>query len=188
MKTIVFFGDSLTAGYGLKDPLVESLPARIEQILESKGLDFLVINAGLSGDTSVSGLNRLRGILDMDIDIFVLELGANDVLRGHPATLMNNNLQKIISQVKEKYPLADILILGVKLPFWIPDNQATGYRHIYEDLADRNDCELVPYLLDGIDGKKHLNMLDGVHPLAEGYKIMADNIWPKLNAIIGKRK
>ncbi|RZK15197.1 MAG: hypothetical protein EOO86_17170 [Pedobacter sp.] len=102
MKTIVFFGDSLTAGYGLKDPLTESLPARIKQILKREGFDHLVINAGMSGDTSTSGLNRLPDILEMDTDIFVLELGANDFLRGHPATLVNNNLQKIISQVKEK--------------------------------------------------------------------------------------
>lgn len=188
MKTIVFFGDSLIAGYGLKDPLTESLPARIKQILKREGFDNLVINAGMSGDTSTSGLNRLPDILEMDTDIFVLELGANDFLRGHPATLVNNNLQKIISQVKEKQPQADILILGMRLPSWIPDDRALGYRNIYRDLATRNNCELLPYLLDGIEGKKHLNMYDGVHPLAEGYKIMADNVWPNLKAIIGKRK
>ena len=188
MKTIVFFGDSLTAGYGLKYPLTESLPARIKQILTFEGFDLLVINAGLSGDTSVSGLSRLPSILDMDTDIFVLELGSNDLLRGHSATLVKNNLQKIISQVKEKHPSANILILGMKLPFWIPDDRAPGYRNIYNDLAERNDCELLPYLLDGIEGKKHLNMFDGVHPLAEGYKMMADNVWPKLKAIIKKIK
>jgi len=187
MGTIVFFGDSLTAGYGLKDPLKESLPARIGQILMSEGMDYHVINAGISGDTSVSGLNRLPDTLKIDTDIFVLELGANDLLRGHPAALVSHNLQKIISAVKATHPAADILILGMKLPFWIPDERAPGYRRIYQDLAVQNHCELVPYLLDGIEGRKHLNMYDGVHPLAEGYKIMADTVWPTLKKMIKKR-
>ncbi|WP_316809491.1 arylesterase [Pedobacter agri] len=186
MGTIVFFGDSLTAGYGLRDPLTESLPARIRQILRSEGMEHQVINAGLSGDTSVSALKRLPEILKIDTDIFVLELGANDLLRGHPATLVSHNLHSIISAVKEKHPAAAILILGMKLPIWIPDERAPGYRRIYQDLATQNHCELVPYLLDGIEGRKHLNMYDGVHPLAEGYKIMANNVWPTLIRMITK--
>lgn len=186
MLLILFFGDSLTAGYGLKDPLRESLPARISDKIAAENWNFQVINSGLSGDTSTTGLNRIDAALNHEIDIFVLELGANDLLRGHQAHILKANMQQILTKVKTKYPKADILILGMRLPAWIPENRAPGYRTIYQELAQKNNCELVPFLLEGVEGKKHLNMFDGVHPLAAGYQIIADNIWPKLKSMIAK--
>jgi len=184
MSVILFFGDSLTAGYGLKDPLRESLPARISEKIATENWNFQVINAGVSGDTSTTGLSRIDGVLDQEIDIFVLELGANDLLRGHRANILKANMQQILTKVKTKHPKAGILILGMRLPAWIPENLAPGYRTIYQEIAQENSCELVPFLLEGVEGKKHLNMVDGVHPLASGYQIIAENIWPKVKSMI----
>lgn len=184
MKHIVFFGNSLTAGYGLKNPSIESLPSLVQQKLVAANFDYIVLNFGVSGDTSGGGLDRLSTVLEFLIDIFVLELGANDLLRGYPSAWTKNNLQLIIDQVKFSHPKAQILILGMQLPTWIPGARAAEFRAIYPDLARKNSTALVPFFLEGIAGVKSLNMDDGLHPLAEGYQIIAENIWPFLVKLI----
>lgn len=184
MKRIVFFGDSLTAGYGLHQPDEQSFPALIQRELNAAGLDYLAVNAGLSGDTSASGLLRLSYWLSEPIDVFVLELGANDLLRGLAPAGTQRNLQTIIDQVKGKFSSAKLLLLGMQLPLWVPGQRAAEFRQLYQDLAITNKIPLLPFLLDGVAGIKHLNMHDGVHPLAEGYQIIAGRVWPVLRPLL----
>lgn len=124
--------------------------------------------------------------MDSPIDVFVLELGANDLIRGMNSSQTFNNLQQIISIVKIKNPLVKILLLGMKLPTWIPGDRAIAFRNIYERLDNQNELELLPFLLEGVAGKQYLNMIDGVHPLAEGYKVIAENVWTVLLRILIK--
>lgn len=184
MKQIIFFGDSLTQGYGLNDPDTASFPALIQRMIDQTSLAFRVINAGISGDTTYSAKNRLWGILEMQIDIFVLELGANDFIRGQSAQSVEQNLQSIIDQVKQRHPNAPILLLGMELPAWIPGTKAAGYRNIYQRLAVKNNIALLPFLLEGVAGIPHLNMFDGIHPLAAGYEIIARNVWKALKLLV----
>lgn len=183
-ETDCFFGDSLTQGYGLRDPETASFPALIQKTINENGGGFNVINAGLNGDTTFSALNRLKPILEMKTDIFVLELGANDLIRGHSASDVEANLQYIINQVNQHHPAAPILLLGMELPNWISSAKAAGYRNIYTRLAAKNEIHLVPFLLEGVAGIPHLNMFDGIHPLAEGYEIIARNVWNTLKIIL----
>ncbi|MET1054263.1 MAG: arylesterase [Pedobacter sp.] len=184
MKRIVFFGDSLTAGYGLSRPDGQSFPALIQQELDAAGLDYLAVNAGVSGDTSASGLSRLGYWLSQPTDVFVLELGANDMLRGLAPAGTQRNLQAIIDQVRGRFPAVKLLLLGMQLPLWVPGQRAAEFRQLYQELANNNKIPLLPFLLDGVAGIKHLNMHDGVHPLAEGYQIIAAKVWPVLRPLL----
>ena len=184
MKRIVFFGDSLTAGYGLQRPDEQSFPALIQRELDAAGMDYLAVNAGVSGDTSASGLSRLSYWISQPVDVFVLELGANDLLRGLAPAQTQHHLQAIIDLVRGKYPSVKLLILGMQLPLWVPGQRAAEFRDLYRNLADKNHIPLLPSLLDGVAGIKHLNMPDGVHPLAEGYQIIAAGVWQVLRPLL----
>lgn len=184
MKRIVFFGDSLTAGYGLHKPDEQSFPALIQHELNVEGLDYLAVNAGVSGDTSASGLSRLSYWLSQPVDVFVLALGANDLLRGLSPVRTQANLQEIMDLAKAKHPGVQILLLGMQLPLWVPGQRAAEFRQLYQNLATKNKIALLPFLLDGVAGIAHLNMHDGVHPLAEGYKIIAKKVWPVLKPLL----
>ena len=184
MKRIVFFGDSLTAGYGLHKPDEQSFPALIQRELDGVGLDYRAVNAGVSGDTSASGLSRLSYWLSQPMEVFVLALGANDLIRGLAPAGTQRNLQAIINQVKAGYPSVRILLLGMQLPLWVPGQRAAEFRQLYQDLANKNNIPLLPFLLDGVAGIAHLNMHDGVHPLAEGYRIIAARVWPVLRPLL----
>lgn len=181
-NTIVFFGNSLTAGYGL-DPS-EAFPAVIQQKLDSAGLPYRVVNAGVSGETSASGESRVDWILRQPVDIFVLELGANDGLRGIPVTETRNNLQSIIDKVKAKYPGARMVLAGMRLPPNMGEPYLSSFRAIYPDLAEKNDILLIPFLLEGVGGEARLNLADGIHPTAEGHRILAANVWKILYDIL----
>lgn len=165
----------------------DSLPALIQKKLIENDLGYVVVNAGISGDTSGGGLTRIEGIINIQIDIFVLELGANDLLRGYLPAWTKNNLQLIIDRVKTAHSKVDILLLGMRLPDWIPGSRAAAFRNIYQQLANENKTALFPFLLEGVAGIRNLNMVDGLHPLAEGYQIIAKNIWPTLFKLIEKR-
>ncbi|SFA54272.1 acyl-CoA thioesterase-1 [Pedobacter suwonensis] len=184
---IVFFGDSLVAGYGLKDPFSESIPALTNAKLKELGLKYTVINAGLSGDTTASALSRLGQVLNENPAIFVLELGANDFLRGISSVLIRSNLQLIINKVKTSCPSASILLLGIELPDWATGWHQSDYSGIFPALAEKNGLSMVPSFLKNVAGIRELNMYDGVHPLKEGYEIAAENIWPELYRIIQER-
>lgn len=184
MHNILFFGDSLTAGYGLSNVAVESLPALLQDKINASGLDFKVINAGVSGETSAGGLARIDLLLHQQIDVFVLELGANDILRGISPHKTESNLQGIIDKVKKRYPEAKMLLLGMELPAWIPGALVADFRKIFRQVAHQNNMALVPFMLDGVAGQRHLNLHDGIHPTAAGYRIVSDKIWPVLQRLI----
>lgn len=183
-KTILFFGDSLTAGMGL-DPN-EAFPAVIQEKLDSLGLDYEIINAGLSGETTASGKNRVDWVLNQEVDIFVLELGANDGLRGIPLEETEKNLQEIIDIVHEKYPDTRIILAGMEIPPNMGPDYTTEFRNIFPKLAKKNKVELIPFLLEDVAGKPELNQADGIHPTGEGHKIVAENVWEVLQPMLEK--
>ncbi|MEO1013450.1 MAG: arylesterase [Bacteroidota bacterium] len=180
--TILFFGDSLTAGLGLDSQ--EAFPAVIQETLDSLNLDFTVVNSGLSGETTASGINRLNWVLNQKADIFVLELGANDGLRGIPLTETRTNLQAIIDSVKEKYPDTDIILAGMQIPPNMGQDYTSEFRAIFPELAKKNNLPLIPFLLEGVAGNPELNQKDGIHPTAEGQRIVAANVWDILKDVV----
>jgi acyl-CoA thioesterase I len=181
-KTILFFGDSLTAGYGLT--VEQAFPALIEQDLKQKGKNVKVINAGLSGETSAGGLTRIDWVLRQPIDVFVLELGANDGLRGVPLEETKKNLQFIIDKVKSKNPKVKIVVAGMMVPPNMGKPYSDGFQKIFPELAKKNNTTLVPFLLDGVAGIEKLNQADGIHPTEEGHKIVAKNLVKSIQGLL----
>jgi acyl-CoA thioesterase-1 len=180
-KTILFFGDSLTAGYGLSTD--EAFPALVEKKFVKNGKPSKVVNAGVSGETSAGGVSRIDWILRQPIDIFILELGANDGLRGLPLDQTQKNLQTIIDKVKGKYPKAKIVIAGMMVPPNLGQDYTTRFQKIYPDLAKKNNATLIPFLLQNVAGNEKLNLADGIHPNPEGHKIVADNVYKVINSL-----
>lgn len=183
-RNILFFGDSLTAGYGLMNPSLESFPALIQDKIDRAGLPYKVINAGVSGETTTAGKNRIDLLLFQPINIFVLELGANDLLRGVPVANAESNLQQIIDKVGGKFPQVRMVLLGLEVPPYIADNYAIEFRQMFRKVAIRNNMTFVPFLLDGVAGIPQLNLKDGFHPTAAGYRIIADTVWKTLAQIL----
>jgi len=181
-KTIVFFGNSLTAGYGVSPS--EAFPAIIQKRIDSLGLPYQVVNAGVSGETSSGGKTRIDWILREPVDIFVLELGANDGLRGTPLSETKKNLQDIIDKVKAKYPDTKLVFAGMEIPPNMGQAYTTEFRNIYTDLAAKNKMTLIPFLLEGVGGEPELNQADGIHPTAEGHLIVAENVWKQLEKLL----
>ena len=183
-KVILFFGNSLTAGMGL-DPN-EAFPALIQEKIDSLQLPYKVVNAGLSGETTASGKNRLGWVLNADIEVFVLELGANDGLRGISLEETRGNLQEIIDVVQEKNPNTTIILAGMQIPPNMGQDYTSEFKDIFPDLAKKNNVGLSPFLLEDVAGNPELNQPDGIHPTAEGQKIIANNIWPIIAEIINE--
>ena len=177
-KIILFFGNSLTAGYGIEP--TEAFPSLIQQIIDSVGLNYKVINAGLSGETTASGKNRVQWVLRQKVDVFVLELGGNDGLRGISTDETRRNLQEIIDIVKSENPETFIVLAGMQIPPNMGQLYSTEFRQIFPDIAQANDAVLIPFLLEGVGGERDLNQRDGIHPTAEGHKIVAQNVWTAL--------
>lgn len=183
-RTVLVLGDSLAAGYGL-DPS-EAFPVVLQEKINQTGWDFRVINAGVSGDTTSGGLRRIDWLLKRKVDVLVLELGANDGLRGISAVSMKANLQAIIDRTKAKYPKAEVAIVGMRMPPNLGEEYAREFQKIFSDLARENDAALIPFLLEGVGGKPDLNLPDRIHPTAEGQKILAENVWKVLQPLLGK--
>ena len=181
-KNILFFGTSLTAGYGL-DP-TEAYPALIQNRIDSLQMPYKVINGGLSGETSAGGKGRIDWLLKQRVDIFVLELGANDGLRGLPVSQTVKNLQAIIDRVKAKYPDAKMVLAGMQVPPNMGAKYAADFKNMFPDLAKKNQMALIPFLLDKVGGVPTLNQADGIHPTAEGDKILAENVWVVLKDLL----
>src|SRR5436190_11737884 len=181
-KTIVFYGNSLIAAYGLSTE--QAFPALIQKRIDSLGLPYQVINAGVSGETSSGGKTRIDWILREPVDIFILELGANDGLRGTPLSETKKNLQDIIDKVKEKYPDSKLVFAGMEIPPNMGQAYTTEFRNIYTDLAAKNKMTLIPFLLEGVGGEPELNQADGIHPTAEGHLIVAENVWKQLQKLL----
>jgi acyl-CoA thioesterase-1 len=182
VKTVLFFGNSLTAGYGL-DPS-EAFPALIQKKIDSLDMPYKVVNAGVSGETSSGGNSRIDWILQQPVDVFVLELGANDGLRGIPTAETKKNLQAITDKVKAKYPEAKLVIAGMQIPPNMGQAYATSFMKLFPELASENNAALIPFLLQGVGGEASLNLQDGIHPTAEGHKILAENVWSVLKAVL----
>lgn len=183
-KLILFFGNSLTAGYGIE--LEDAFPGLTAQRIDSLGLDYRVINAGLSGETTASGLSRLEWFLEEEPAIFVLELGGNDGLRGITPTETKKNLKGIVQMVKSKYPSTRILLAGMQIPPNMGQDFADAFRAVFPELAQEENVTLIPFLLEGVAGDPKLNLPDGIHPTEAGHKIIFGTIWPYLEKLIGE--
>ncbi|MBC7567726.1 MAG: arylesterase [Pedobacter sp.] len=181
-QNILFFGTSLTAGYGLSPG--EAYPELIQHQLDSLKLPYTAINGGLSGETSAAGKARVDWLLKQPISIFVLELGANDGLRGIPVIETTANLQAIIEKVKIKYPKAKLMLTGMEVPPNMGDKYASDFRNMFKSLAVKNHMTFLPFLLEGVAGIPNLNQNDGIHPTAIGQKIVAKNVWLKLEPLL----
>lgn len=182
-KTILFFGDSLTAGYGLDDSN-DAYPTVIQTIIDSLDLDYVVVNSGLSGETTSGGLGRINWVLNQKVDVFVLELGANDGLRGISLTETRENLQAITDTVRIKHPEIPIILAGMQLPPNLGQDYTKEFKAIFEELAEKNDLEIIPFLLKDVGGIPELNLDDGIHPNEEGQKIVANNVWAVLEPLL----
>jgi len=176
--TLVFFGDSLTAGYGV-DP-DEAFPALVQKRIDDAGRPWRVVNAGLSGETTAGGLRRLDWVLRQPVDLIVLELGANDGLRGLKPAMTRANLQRMIDHIRARYPKAIIVLAGMKVPTNLGPDYTTAFAAVYPDVATANHIALIPFLLEGVGGQTELNQGDGMHPTPEGHARVAENVWKVL--------
>lgn len=183
-RTVVFFGDSLTAGYGLEDPSTESYPALVQEKINAAGLGWRVVNAGLSGETTSGGLRRVDWILRQPVDVFVLALGANDGLRGIDPALTRENLQKIVDRVRAKYPSARLVIAGMQMPAAMGLEFSRAFEQVFPAIATKNDAVLIPFLLDGVGGHADLNLPDRIHPNPRGQAIVAESVWKVLRPLL----
>jgi len=182
-KSMIFFGDSLTAGYGLDEPSL-AFPGLLQAKLDSANLGYQVVNAGVSGETSSGGVERIDWILTKPVDVFILELGANDGLRGIPIESTTKNLQTIIDKVKSKNAEAKIILAGMQVPPNMGQRYSSGFKSMFAELATKNNIELIPFLLEGVGGETKLNQADGIHPTVEGHKIVAENVWPHILKVV----
>ncbi len=183
-RVVVFFGDSLTAGYGLDDPASQAYPALIQQKLTAAGLRWRVVNAGLSGETTSGGARRVDWILRQPIDIFLLALGANDGLRGIDVSVSRTNLQRIIDRVREKNPSAQIVLAGMMMPPTLGADYTREFAAIYPALAEKNRATLIPFLLERVGGVAALNQGDQIHPNPAGHAVIAETVWSQLQPLL----
>jgi acyl-CoA thioesterase I len=181
-KTALFYGDSITAGYGL-DP-DEAYPALIQKKIDAAGLDWRVVNAGLSGETTSGGLRRLDWILRQRVDLFVLALGGNDGLRGVQVEVARRNLQAMIDRVRARYPDVQIVVAGMQMPTSMGPEYTEAFRDMFPAIASANRAALVPFLLEGVGGIAELNQPDMIHPTAEGQRLIAETVWPVLEPLL----
>ena len=183
-RTIVFFGDSVTAGLGLADPATEAYPALIQARIRAAGLPWRVVNAGLSGETSSGGLRRIDWILRSPIDVFVLALGANDGLRGINPALTRTNLDQILQRVRAKNPATRLIVAGLLLPPEFGPDYTREFGEIFPAIAKKHDATLLPFLLEGVGGNTDLNQGDRIHPNPAGQAAIAENLWPVLRPLL----
>jgi acyl-CoA thioesterase-1 len=183
---VVFLGTSLTAGYGLEPD--QAYPALIQEKIDSAGLAFRVINAGVSGETSAGGLRRLDWLLRQPIAALVIELGANDGLRGQDVDALRANLQEIIDRTHAAHPDARIVLAGMESPPNMGRRYTSAFRAVFPALARENGITLIPFLLDGVAAVPELNQADGIHPTAAGQRIVAESVWRYLAPILEQER
>jgi acyl-CoA thioesterase-1 len=181
-KRLLFFGNSLTAGYGVEPD--EAFPALIGDNIDSLKLNYEVINAGLSGETTAGGRSRVGWILRQPVDVFVLELGGNDGLRGLPLTATRENLQGIIDTVRRRSPQAQIVLAGMQIPPNMGQTYASEFKALYQEIATKNKLVLIPFLLEGVGGDRKLNQADGIHPTPAGHRIVARTVFTILQPLL----
>lgn len=183
-RIIVFFGDSLTAGYGLENPGADAYPALIQEKIDAAKLNFRVVNAGLSGETTAGGLRRVDWILRQPVDIFVLALGANDGLRGIDPAASRANLQQILDRVRAKYPKATLVVAGMQMPPQLGLEFSRSFGEMFPAVARQYDAALIPFLLEGVGGVIRYNLGDRIHPNAAGHKLLAETVWKTLRPLL----
>jgi len=181
-KRLLFFGNSLTAGYGVEPD--EAFPALIGDKIDSLKLNYEVVNAGLSGETTAGGRSRVGWILRQPVDVFVLELGGNDGLRGLPLSATRENLQGIIDTVRRRSPGAQIVLAGMQIPPNMGQAYAGEFKAIYQEIAAKNHLVLIPFLLEGVGGHPDLNQADGIHPTPAGHRLVARTVWGVLQPVL----
>ncbi|MCS5490369.1 arylesterase [Algoriphagus limi] len=181
-QTILFFGNSLTAGYGIDKE--DAFAGLVQQRIDSLGLDYRVINGGLSGETTAGGLSRLDWFLEDEPAIFVLELGGNDGLRGILLSETKSNLEKIIDKVRAKYPNTHIILAGMQIPPNMGQEYTDEFKEIYPQVAKEKNVTLIPFLLEGVAGDPALNLPDGIHPTEEGHQIVFETVWPFIEELV----
>lgn len=179
---VLFLGNSLSAGYGLDPEL--AFPALVQQKIDSAGWSFRVVNAGISGETSAGGLSRIDWLLRQRIDVLVLELGGNDGLRGINLDVTEQNLQQIIDRTRAANPDVEVVLAGMQVPPNLGHTYTTRFRTLFPELAEANDTHLIPFLLEGVGGIPRLNQGDGIHPTAEGHRIVANTVWETLRPVL----
>jgi acyl-CoA thioesterase I len=186
LKQIVFFGNSITAGYGLEP--ATCFTSLIQKRIDSLKLPYRVVNAGVSGETSAGGVGRIDWILRQHVDIFVLELGGNDGLRGISMQETAKNLQTIIDKVRQKSPDIKLVLAGMEIPPNLGIRYAKEFHNLFPQLAEKNRSYLIPFLLEGVGGVDSLNQRDGIHPNEQGERIVAENAWKILMQIFLNQK
>jgi acyl-CoA thioesterase-1 len=179
---VVVLGTSLSAGLGL--PAELAYPALLQERIDAAGLGFRVINAGVSGDTSAGGLRRIEWLAREPIPVLLLELGANDMLRGLPAAALRENLQRIIDRTRAANPGARIVVAGMRAAPNLGAEYAAGFEQSFGELARANGAALIPFILEGVAGVPELNQSDGIHPTAEGHRRIADTVWTVLEPLL----
>ncbi|MBA2622248.1 MAG: arylesterase [Chthoniobacterales bacterium] len=184
-KTVVFLGDSLAAGYGVKK--AEAFPALVAEKIRAAQLPYEVENAGVSGDTTAGGLRRIDWLLQRKIDVLVVELGANDGLRGLPVTATKANLEAIIEKAKAKNPAVKIVIAGMQMPPNLGADYANSFQRAFGEVAQANDAIIIPFLLEGVGGIRELNQPDLIHPTAAGHRLIADVVWKTLEPVLREK-
>ncbi|MFY0607879.1 MAG: arylesterase [Cyclobacteriaceae bacterium] len=183
---ILFFGNSITAGYQLD--ISDAFPALIQNRLDSLGYNYQVINAGLSGETTSGGLNRIEWVLRTVPEIFVLELGANDGLRGLDLTETKKNLLGIIGKVKKANPDVKVILAGMQVPPNLGAKYVNEFKGVFPAVAEEANAILIPFVLDGVAGIPELNLSDGIHPTEVGHQILANNIWNYIEPLLIKKQ
>lgn len=180
--TVLFFGNSLTTGFGI-DP-DKAYPEVIQDKIDQLDWPFRVINGGVGGETTAGGLSRIDWVLRNRVDVFVLELGGNDGLRGVDPRATRRNLRTIIRRVRERYPETKVILAGMQAPPNMGPDFTAAFRAIYPELAESEHITLIPFLLEGVGGIAELNLPDGIHPTAEGHAILAENVWKVLKPVL----
>ena len=182
-KTILFFGNSITAGYQLD--MDQAFPAVIQGWLDSLGFtNYQVVNAGLSGETTAGGNSRIEWVLNTVPDVFVLELGANDGLRGLPLEESKKNLQEIIDKVRSANADVRVVLAGMQVPPNLGQEYTKTFREMFPELAKKHEATLIPFILEGVAGNPELNLADGIHPTPEGHRILARTVWEHLAPLL----
>ena len=184
--SVVFLGTSLTAGLGLEPE--QAYPALIQQKIDSAGLDYRVVNAGVSGETSAGARRRVDWLLREPVAVLVLETGANDGLRGLPPDSLRANIQAVFDRAKAITPAPKLVLVGMRVPPNYGQAYTERFQAVYPEVARHNGAALVPFLLDGVGGIPRLNQADGIHPTAEGQRVMAETVWRVLGPMLERRR
>jgi acyl-CoA thioesterase-1 len=182
LRSVLFLGTSLTAGYGLNPE--QAYPVLIQKKIDSVGLDYRVINAGVSGETSAGALRRVDWLLQQPVSVLVVETGANDGLRGLSPDSLRSNIQAIFDRARQLQPSTQLVLLGMQVPPNYGRVYAQQFRSLYPEVAESNGAVLIPFLLEGVGGVSALNQPDGVHPTAEGQRRMAETVWRALEPVL----